>query len=575
MARKKAKTLAMAMALTLLIGTLASCGSSKGTADKPEASTDGTKPTSAATKSEDLSPLKLTFFAEDPNPNWNNMQDDISKVITEKTGVTLDAEFAVGDPQQKIALIAAGGDYPDIISAKGDIGKLVDAGAVIDLTELIDKYAPNIKRVLGDNLARAKYTNEDQSIYAIPTWSAVDEKKFVAGGGFELQHRVVKEAGYPEIRTVKDYENVIKAYLEKHPTDENGNKNIGLSLNSDDWHMYISVTNPAVATTGGSDDGEYYIDQKTHEAIYHFRRPEEKEYFRWLNHMNDIGLLDKESFVQKYDQYKAKVATGRVLGLIDQDWDYNDAQQALKTASKFDQTYGHYPVTLTKDYKETSFWPTGFMGGYGISISSKNPDPVRTIKFLDFLASDEGQILNNWGVEGKQYVVENGKRVVPAEVQERINNDNTAFTKESGIGFYWNMMVHYGDGVKDSTGNYYTKNFPEQLVLGYSEAEKETLKAYNATTWKDLFPKEEEFPEKAYGAAWNITIPGEDEVTILANKMKDITWKRIPEAILAKPADFDKIWDSYMAELDKAGVKKMEEGFTKYVKDRVSLWSSK
>ncbi|HBS43746.1 MAG TPA: hypothetical protein DEA91_03385 [Paenibacillus sp.] len=25
--------------------------------------------------------------------------------------------------------------------------------------------------------------------------------------------------------------------------------------------------------------------------------------------------------------------------------------------------------------------------------------------------------------------------------------------------------------------------------------------------------------------------------------MRDITWKRIPETILAKPADFDKIWD--------------------------------
>lgn len=196
------------------------------------------------------------------------------------------------------------------------------------------------------------------------------------------------------------------------------------------------------------------------------------------------------------------------------------------------------------------------MGGYGISISTTNPDPVRTIKFLDYLASDEGQILNNWGIEGKHYKVENGKRVVPQEVQDRINNDNTAFTKETGIGFYWNMMVHYGDGAKDSTGNYYTKNFPEQLVLGYSDVEKETLAAYKATTWKDLFPKEEEFKEKAYGAAWNISIPGEDEVSILGNKMKDITWKRIPQAILAKPAEFDKIWDDYMADLEKVTLRK-------------------
>jgi putative aldouronate transport system substrate-binding protein len=571
----------LVLILSLLVGVIAAgCSSNNNTnktspASSPKASASASGSAASASPEEDLTPITFTMFAEDPNPNWNNMQDDVSKEITKRTGVTLDAEFAVGDPAQKVALIAASGEYPDIISAKGDIGKLVDAGAVLDLTDLIEQHAPNIKRVLGDYLVRAKYTNEDQSIYAIPTWAAVDEERFVAGGGFELQHRVVKEAGYPEIRTVQDYENVIKAYLEKHPTDENGNKNIGVSLNADDWHMYISVTNPAVATTGGSDDGEYFINQETNEAIYHFRRPEEKEYFRWLNHMNDIGLLDKDSFVQKYDQYKAKVATGRVLGLIDQDWDYNDSQQALKTASKFDQTYGHYPVTLSKDFKETSFWPTGFMGGYGIAISSKAKDPVRIIKFLDFLASDEGQILNNWGIEGKHYVIENGKRVVPATIQDRINNDNTAFTKESGISFYWNMMVHYGDGAKDSTGNYYTKNFPEQLVIGYSDVEKETLAAYNATTWKDLFPKEDEFKVKAYGAAWNISIPGEDEVSILGTKMRDITWKRIPEAILSKPADFDKIWDAYMQDLDKAGVERMEKGYTKYVQDRVALWSSK
>ena len=127
--------------------------------------------------------------------------------------------------------------------------------------------------------------------------------------------------------------------------------------------MYISVTNPAFLTTGAPDDGEYYIDPKTNEATYHFRRPEEKEYFRWLNHMNAIGLLDPETFVQKNDQYNAKIASGRVLGLIDQDWDYGDGEKALKAAGKFDRSYGHYPVTMSEEFKDHSFQPTGFMSG--------------------------------------------------------------------------------------------------------------------------------------------------------------------------------------------------------------------
>lgn len=37
--------------------------------------------------------------------------------------------------------------------------------------------------------------------------------------------------------------------------------------------------------------------------------------------------------------------------------------------------------------------------GYGISITTDCEDPVRAIKFLDWLSSDEGQVLRNWGIE--------------------------------------------------------------------------------------------------------------------------------------------------------------------------------
>jgi putative aldouronate transport system substrate-binding protein len=565
--RPKLKRVAASLLALTLVATLAACGGSDGSS---AAHSDND---SSGANSNDLKPITFTYFSEDSSTNWNNMNDEVGKVITEKTGVTLDAEFAVGDPVQKISLIAATGNYPDLIAAKADVGKLVDAGAIIDLTDLIDKHAPNIKKMLVDKLVRTKYSLDDQAIYAIPTWSAVDEVKIKADGGFELQHRVVKEAGYPEIRTVKDFEKAIQDYIAKHPTDENGNKNIGLSLNADDWHMY-QVTNLGFKTTGGPDDGEYYIDQKTHQATYHFRRPEEKEFFRWLNHMNAIGLLDPESFVQKTDQFKAKVASGRVLGLAAPEWEYGDGENALKAAGKFDQTYGHYPVTMSKEYKDTSFWSAGFDGGYGISISSTCKDPVRAIKFLDFLASEEGQILNNWGIEGKHYTMENGKRTLIPEVQERAINDAAAFQKESGLGLYWNLMVHYGDGIKDSTGNYFTRNYPELLTANYNEAEKETLKAYKAEHWKDLFPKEDEFQPRAYGAAYTMSLPNDDPAVILAAKMKDITWKRIPEAVMSKPEDFDKIWDAYMAELEKAGVKEMEEAYTKHIKNRVELWST-
>ncbi|PTM59509.1 carbohydrate ABC transporter substrate-binding protein (CUT1 family) [Desmospora activa DSM 45169] len=517
-------------------------------------------------------PITFSAFFADPNPAWNKMEDDVGQAITKRTGVKLNAEFAVGNPDEKIALIAASGDYPDLISPKGAAELLVDSNAMVDLEPLIEKHAPNIKKMIGDDMGRLRYSNDDPSIYFIPTINTVEHTPFDAEGTFNLQHAVVKELGYPEIRTVKDFENAIKKYMEKHPTI-NGQKTIGLSLLGDDWRFLISVSNPGFKTTGGSDDGEFYIDPQTYEATLHYRRPEEKEYFRWLNHMNDIGLLDPESFVQSYDQYKSKIASGRVLALIDAQWQYQDGEKALKKAGKQERTYGHYHVTLSEKYKDPAFQDNGFLGGWGIGITKSCKDPVRAIKFLDWMASEEGQILNYWGVEGKHYEYdEDGKRVIPKEVQERRNNDAANFDRESGIGSY-HISLRYGDGVKDSTDNYITTKHPDQIVNDYSDIEKEVLAAYGAKTWKDLFPQADEFPVKPWGAAWDISIPNESKLKVQEQRAKDIVYKRIPEAILADPDNFDKVWDQFMKDLDKIGVEEMEAEYTKLVKQRVKLWS--
>ncbi|MCM3786307.1 ABC transporter substrate-binding protein [Neobacillus mesonae] len=523
--------------------------------------------------SNDTSPITFTFFGADTSPNWNRMQDAVGQKITETTGVTLNAEFAMDGGNDRISLMAASGEYPDIISPKGNLSQLVDAGAMIDLTDLIDKYAPNIKAVYGDYMNRLKYSTEDESIYVLPTYYPVGQTYFDAGGGFKIQHRVLQELGYPEIRTVEDFENAIRTYYEKHPTTD-GQPTIPISLDADDWRIMITVTNPAFWATGAPDDGEYFINPETYEASLHIKRSEEREYFRWLNDLYNEGLLDKESFVQKTDQYKSKIASGRVLGLIDQDWGYADAENALKSAGKADMTYASFPVTLSEEYKDASFQDTGFASGWGVGISATNPDPVRTIKFFDYLASDEGQVLMNWGIEGEQYTVdENGTRVIPKDVLDQKINNAAAFSKETGIGLYTNMAPHYGDGVKDPSDNYYTTNFPEQIVESYSDVEKETLAQYSATTWKDLFPQEDEFPVKEWGAAYNLATPTGGEYQVAYQKTQDIMRKRIPEAILSSSDNFDKIYDTMLSELDKAGAVEMEATYTELIKERVELWS--
>lgn len=514
--------------------------------------------------------IEFTLFSADPHSQWDNMDSPVSKVVEEKTGVTLKPEFDVDGGTQKIALMVAGGKYPDLIVPKGSAGTLVDAGALIDLTDLIEEHAPNLKKIYGDYLSRLKWSNDDEAIYVLPT-SPIDTEYFSPGHGVGLQHAVVKELGYPKIETLKDFENAIKEYKEKNPTID-GQPTIGLSLLADDWRIMISTTNPAFWSTGAPDDGEYYIDPETYEATMHYKRPEEREYFRWLNHMNDIGLLDPESFVQKYDQYLAKLSSGRVLGIIDDDWEFADAQRALRDQGLEERMYGLYPAQLTTETKHAGFQQTGYLAGWGISISKDCKDPVAAIKFIDFLASEEGQILQNWGIEGEHYEIVDGKRVISEEeMQER--NTNANYSKETGIGVLKGFTPVYGDGVLDSTGQTYTIASPEQIKDSYTDVEKEVLSNYGVEMWKELYPSEEEFPVKPWGVSYNLQIPANSDLALIEQKALDVVKKRIPEAILADPADFDKIYDTLLKELDEAGVEEAEKERTKLIKERVELWN--
>lgn len=554
---RKMSALTMAAALAL-----AGCSSDSGTNAK-NAGTGGAK--------DDKSPITFTMFAVDPNTNYENMQSPVGKKITELTGVTLKIDYPVGDPKQKIALMAASGEYPDLIFAKNDSNLIVDAGGFIDLAPLIEEHGPNLKKLYGDYLKRLKWSSKDPSIYFLGSFG-VNEVQWEPKDGFQLQHQVVKELGFPQLKTLQDYENAIRAFKEKHPTID-GKPAIGLSLLADDWRIAQSVTNPALFATGGSDDGEWYIDEKTLKPELHITRPEEKEYFRWLNHMNDVGLLDPESFVQKYDQYKAKISSGRVLAIIDSKWQYREAEQSLLQAGKSELTYGMYPITLNEKYKNKNFQSTGYSAGWGIGISKNCKDPVRAIKFLDRLASDEAQILNNWGIEGVHYTIENGKRVISKEEMEKRVKD-PQYGKKTGVGVYGYPFPEYGFGVKDPSGQTYKVDSPEQIIEKYSDIEKEVLSKYNAKMWMDLYPKVSDFPVKPYGAGYQINIPQDTDGAIILQKCLELMRKRVPEAILAKPEKFDEVWDSFQKELERAGVEKLEAQFEELLKERIKLWNS-
>ena len=46
--------------------------------------------------------------------------------------------------------------------------------------------------------------------------------------------------------------------------------------------------------------------------------------------MYNEGILDPEFATQTHEDYIAKIASGRVVALLDTDWDYSDGEKVLK-----------------------------------------------------------------------------------------------------------------------------------------------------------------------------------------------------------------------------------------------------
>ena len=84
----------------------------------------------------ELEPITLTVFRGDPGdqPKEDNK---IYKLIEEKFCVTFKFEYLAGDLDEKLGLMIAGEDYPDLFDGGNSADLIINAGALINLLDYI------------------------------------------------------------------------------------------------------------------------------------------------------------------------------------------------------------------------------------------------------------------------------------------------------------------------------------------------------------------------------------------------------------------------------------------------------
>lgn len=563
----KRKVVSLMLVSAMVAGMLAGCGSDSGsskggssteTGSAAEASSSG----ETADDADDKSPITFEYFnADGKNGNWDN---PVAKAITEATGVTLDVSYPVasqGDAKEDVALMIANDEYPDMIYAKGSATDLYQAGALIDMTDLIEKYGPNIKKMYGAEMEKLKWSQDDPGIYQL-SYAGVNQKTLTTGGSCQIQWAALKENDYKYPKTLDEYEKMIKSYLAAHPKTEDGLDMIGITMSASDWHWMITLGNPAGLIADASpDNGQWIIDDE-YNVHYKHVTDEEKEYFKWLCRMYNEGILDPNFATQTDDDYIAKVASGRVVAITDAEWHYSQCEATLVADGKVDQTYVGLPVTLREDQVEKALLYQGTTVGWGIGITKSCEDPVRAIKFLDYLCSDEGQILYHWGIEGENYFLDDNGQPYRTDEEVAKAQSDPDYAKNTGIDNYTGFPI-YGTGSYSEDGFPYTPTTKESVIANYNTAEKEGCEAMGFEMLTDMFAQPEEFDLLPYSALWAYQQPQElaEKQTIL----DEIAWPELVKCVTGTEDEFDGNWKSMVQELTDNGLADAEEAMTEFL----------
>ena len=308
---------------------------------------------------------------------------------------------------------------------------------------------------------------------------------------------------------------------------------------------------------GRPNDGEVVVD--VNDPNYYTEcfidKPYAKPYYKKLNEAFKKGLISRDTFAMNYDQYIAALSNGTVIGMFDQGWDFGDATASLTNAQKYENTYLALPLLYDADDIEGIALPTenwvieehyvnGTVmnkdRGAGISISCKFPEKM--IELYETLLSDEWQKILQWGIEGEDYYVENGRMLMTQEqYKQRSDSDWQRANTANAI---WTSLPKKQGHMED--GNAWSPDQQPEIKQEFmSDYDKDFLSKSGKGDWIEFFGPVT--PLAPYGEAWEINKgPIQDDVDTFL-RIQD---EQLPGIIMAADdAEFDAKWDAFVTEI--------------------------
>lgn len=298
------------------------------------------------------------------------------------------------EAEQFKLLIASRNDLPDIIeydwmNYPGGPEKAIKDGIIITVNDLIEQ-APNYKSALASDQEIEKQAKTDNgNMYAFHTLNEADYKTY---GGLILRDDWLKELGLDAPTTLAELEEVLIAFKAK-------GVEYPLCITSNYLLSGAELINTAFEVGNG-----FYLDD-TGAVKFGPAEPGYKEYISTLNRWYKEGLLDPDfaSIDSKtIDSNILNGKTGVMFGWI------GSGMGKWMNGSDISLAAMPNPVMNKGDqgkFVASYFYKVGFPGA-AITTNADNIDSI--VSMFDYLYTEEGKLLKNFGIEGEHYNMVDG-----------------------------------------------------------------------------------------------------------------------------------------------------------------------
>ena len=368
-------------------------------------------------------PLELVWMGRDAEDAGKSFLTHESIIWTENeknTGISIKWDVVPNSEYQETMQmrLASGRDLPDILAIVGTadgshLVKYAEDGLLMPLNDLIDRYAPNLKRMFEENPAFLRgSTLPDGTIRSLGN---LMNSKFLTRG-VSVRKDWLDELGLQPPTTPDELLDVARAFVNNDPNRNNKKDEYGIMTVSWGEYRQLGMMFGLSLVTGSG------WSVRDGVVTYEYTLPAYKAYLEWMHQAYSEGLIPRD-FQTSTRAIMNERDFANQLGIkarenVHQHIVFNDPNGTVKQNTP-------EAIWMPLNFKDSGYgvaYPTehtaNIWRSYGITSNAK--DPIAAIRLLDYIMAGEGRFDNVNGIEGLTYNMVNGKPLQVPNVQEVI-----------------------------------------------------------------------------------------------------------------------------------------------------------